>query len=341
MRLLLRLRTGLAYKGLALSSIAIPSGASVRSQSSMKNLLNILVGIDFSTPSENALREAARIARWDHAKLTALHVLDEDVVKDLRRHAPELKEDFTAEGKGHLDTYVEGVLGHGHGVECQFAIGNPLRVMTKAVKDYSADLLVLGSHGRDSVDPHQVGHLASRCTRKVAANVLLVRERQFSPFCKVVACIDFSENAAKAAVQAVHIAQQDKALLEFLHVCEPIPEVTSKVDYLTSLAAQIMGSDYQKRNWERLQDSLARFVEPIVSECGGHQFTTKVLIRPRFRQAIVDHLNETKADLVVLGTRGRTSIHNLLLGSTAERIIHHASCSILAIKPDGFDYELD
>ena len=57
--------------------------------------------------------------------------------------------------------------------------------------------------------------------------------------------------------------------------------------------------------------------------------------------AIVDYLKEAEADLAVLGTRGRTGIKILLLGTTAERIIHESPCSVLAVKPDGFEYDVD
>jgi nucleotide-binding universal stress UspA family protein len=63
-------------------------------------------------------------------------------------------------------------------------------------------------------------------------------------------------------------------------------------------------------------------VTPIVKE------------RVNIREAILDHVNEVHADLVVLGTRGKSGLRELLIGTTAEKIIQHAPCSILAVKPD-------
>ncbi|MBM4361664.1 MAG: universal stress protein, partial [Deltaproteobacteria bacterium] len=39
------------------------------------------------------------------------------------------------------------------------------------------------------------------------------------------------------------------------------------------------------------------------------------------------------ADLVVLGTRGRTNLRDLFLGSTAERVVRECPCSVLAVPP--------
>ena len=58
--------------------------------------------------------------------------------------------------------------------------------------------------------------------------------------------------------------------------------------------------------------------------------------RVNIREAIIDHVNEVHATLVVLGTRGKTGLREMLIGTTAEKIVQNAPCSILAIKPDGF-----
>lgn len=164
--------------------------------------------------------------------------------------------------------------------------------------------------------------------------------RQVGPFRKVVACIDFSKNAAKAAAQAVHIAQQDEALLEILHVHAPVGDLVGGIGYFTAVVPRLLESNFDELATLRLKSELAELVDPIVREAGGHRYQTTVIAHAQFRKGIMDHLRETRADLVVMGTRGKSSLRNLLVGSTAEKIIGHAPCSVLAIKPDGFDYEL-
>tara|TARA_A100001037_G_scaffold306864_1_gene357675 strand:- start:14164 stop:15087 length:924 start_codon:yes stop_codon:yes gene_type:complete len=306
----------------------------------MKNMRNILVGIDFSAPSDNALREAARIAKWDHAKLTAVNVFDEETVHELAVHAPGIRDEIMAEAGGRIDAYVENVLGADHGVRSQLIVGKPLQAVIRAVSEYHADLLVLGSHGRDSSDDHQIGHLASRWARKVPVNTLLVRERQIGRFRKVVACIDFSQNSAKAAAQAVHLCQQDQAELVFLHVHRPLTERLSSAGFFTAVGPEVLGRDADDLDAERIRQTLLDSAKSLVAQSGGCEFSTEVIMRLDARRAILEYLQESNADLVVLGTRGHTRLRNLLLGATAERVIHRASCSVLVVKPDGFDYEL-
>lgn len=49
---------------------------------------------------------------------------------------------------------------------------------------------------------------------------------------------------------------------------------------------------------------------------------------------IVQYANENAIDLIVLGTHGRTGLPHVLLGSVAERVVQHASCSVLTVRPD-------
>jgi len=46
-------------------------------------------------------------------------------------------------------------------------------------------------------------------------------------------------------------------------------------------------------------------------------------------------------NIVVVGTRGRTGMRAILLGTVAERIVRESPCSVLAVKPDDFAYEID
>lgn len=53
----------------------------------------------------------------------------------------------------------------------------------------------------------------------------------------------------------------------------------------------------------------------------------------RAEKAINEHIAKHDVDLVILGTRGRWSIHDLFLGTTAERMLRKARVSLLAIPP--------
>jgi nucleotide-binding universal stress UspA family protein len=82
------------------------------------------------------------------------------------------------------------------------------------------------------------------------------------------------------------------------------------------------------------KEELAQFVDPLTRDAGEVEVTTLVKERVNIREAILDHVAEVNADLVVLGTRGKSGLKELLIGTTAEKIIQNAPCAILAVKPD-------
>jgi nucleotide-binding universal stress UspA family protein len=55
---------------------------------------------------------------------------------------------------------------------------------------------------------------------------------------------------------------------------------------------------------------------------------------------ITDAATEFGADLVVIGTHGRTGLAHMLLGSVAEAVVRATACSVLTVRPDAFRFEL-
>lgn len=305
----------------------------------MKALRSVLVGIDYSEPSDNALREAARIAAWDGADLVALHVLDERILERARREIELPVDDTLVEAERRLGEHVEDILGPGHeGVRCEFVVGHPFKELLSMASATGADLIVLGSHGIIREDEqYRVGTLATRCIRKSKQNVLIVRDWQEGPFERVCACIDFSEPSHDAAKNAVHIAQQDEAALDFLHVHLPIRSLVADPG-LGMGGTPIYSAEEDAEFIKQVGEKLKRIAEEIADGC-PHE--SHVYCQFSLRRGIIEYLKASKPDLVVLNTRGHTQIRNLLVGSAAEKIIHEADCSTLVIKPEGFHYDLD
>jgi hypothetical protein len=85
-----------------------------------------------------------------------------------------------------------------------------------------------------------------------------------------------------------------------------------------------------------LEMELDSFLKPLLAESKGLRWQAKVIEQINIREGIRKHVAESDTDLVVLGTLGKTNLRMLLMGSTAERIVTHAHCSVLAVKPEGF-----
>ena len=302
----------------------------------MDPLKSILVGVDYSDCSKNALKEASRIAAWHQAKLVCLHVFEEEIMNDFNNHYEIDREQVLKDAGEHLERHVAGIVGDSD-FETKVVIGYPFKEILDEVESSKADLLVLGSRGHRQTDARKTGVFATKCIRKAPVEVLLVRQQQDGPFHTIVACVDFSDTSKLAAERAVAIAKQDGASLELLHAFATpfMPDGSSLGPsvFMTTLdtAPMIEAATKQLQEWA---DELAGD--------SPDKLDIKVTVQEGIStgNVIVNHLHETSADLAVLGTRGRTGLRKLLLGTTAERLIHEAPCSTLAVKPQGFEFEL-
>ena len=297
----------------------------------MKAYSNIIAAIDFTPSCRNALREAVRLAAASQASLTAVHVMDEFLAHELKRALSTDQASIRADWQERLRKFVEEADLGTPQIEIEVRIGHPFAELSEACQVHQADLLVMGVKGSRN-DPDRVGVIATKCVRKAPVDVLLVREDACGPFKHLATCVDFSDNSRKAVRIALQLAEQDGASLDCLHVYQSA--LAMSLDYGGIVTPMPMGTDPQAL--EAWKQDLETFLEPLKAERPQVPVLGIVLERVNIREAILEHVQETHADMVVLGTRGKTGLRELLIGTTAEKIVANAPCSILAVKPEGF-----
>lgn len=299
----------------------------------MKKFHHIIAAVDFTPCCQAALKEAVRRAVLDGAPVTAVHVMEEHLIRELKAALATDEATVRLEWETRLRKFVDEAAGTtSETVKTEVRVGHPFLELVQACATHDADLLVMGAKGSKD-EPGRIGIIAAKCVRKAPVDVLIVRKGAGGPFKHVVACVDFSENAAKAVQFALHVAAQDEGVVDCLHVYQSVTALA--LDYggfATPLPPLVTDEDAVK-SW---QAELDTFMEPLTRKAGGLTVRHLVQESPSIRDAIVDHVTKTHADLVVLGTRGKSGLRELLIGTTAEKILQYAPCSILAVKPDDF-----
>ena len=91
---------------------------------------------------------------------------------------------------------------------------------------------------------------------------------------------------------------------------------------------------------ESIRAKLKAFVDELLGGSASVPHVEIVKSCHSVATGICEHARDHGIDLLTLGTRGRTGLNVLLLGTCAEKVIHSASCSTLAVKPEDFKYEL-
>jgi nucleotide-binding universal stress UspA family protein len=212
-------------------------------------------------------------------------------------------------------------------IQCETILGEAFVGVTHAVQQEGYDLVLAGTRGHSAWQQILIGSTARRLIRKCPADVWITRAEHAEPPRTVLALTDFSDVGRKAALHACWVANQAGASLHVLHVIDSgdVPDdLISKIPAGGSLRQEI--SDEARRHLDVFVASLGIGASDVQAHLSWGT-PWKEITRT------AEHLS---ADLMVLGTVGRSGIPGMLLGNTAERVLGHCDCSLLTVKPDGF-----
>jgi nucleotide-binding universal stress UspA family protein len=289
----------------------------------------ILVPIDFSEFSSNALKYAIGLAEKFHSNLILLHavVLFEDDVNEEERFQE--YEEWVRKREKNIDAHMKKneLKANQKGISVDSVI---LRSVSAAdaileyLNDHSCDLIIMGTHGRTGLKHIFLGSVAEKIVRLSPIPVLSVhRSVQDFKIENIIAPIDFSIYSKNAADYAISIAQNFNAQVNFIHVIEK--------EIHPSFYAAGVESIFQIDNGlqDRVVQNLRGFLEEQVNSDIKPGFMVK---EGRAHREIVEYAKEEKADLIVISTHGLTGLEYLLLGSTTEKVVRWAICPVLTLK---------
>jgi nucleotide-binding universal stress UspA family protein len=271
---------------------------------------SILCPVDFSETSALGLRFAYALTQGSPAHLTAVYAdqflpppyFTESGLEDMRKH---LKGAAVAAGD-HLRQFASRTLG-GVRIATQIVEALPVDGILQAARNISADLIVLGTHGRSGFNRLMLGSVAERILRASEIPVLTVPPSTSglpgSPeFTRILVSVNGSEAARSALEYAGRLARCFSAELTVLHVWEDgkdgaIPELCEWVP--KELRAN------------------CRLVELPEGEGAAH--------------SILSASSDLGCDLLVLGARRRRFFDSTIIGTTSARVVRHAACPVLTV----------
>lgn len=156
---------------------------------------------------------------------------------------------------------------------------------------------------------------------------------------KVLAATDFSEDSSLAFSYAEDIARKFGAEIVVLHVDQPLAPVMVSPDLGPAMDVGAMS-----RISEEQRLIAQRELDKIVQRLRDDGIKAKSLLRVGAPFLEILHASQTEnADLIVLGTHGRTGLAHVLMGSVAERVVQKSAVPVLTIRhPDRkFKHPLD
>lgn len=236
-------------------------------------------------------------------------------------------------------------------LEATLRIGHAFVEIAKYAVECSADL-VLKVAKTDLLD-RLFGHEDIRLLRKCPAPVWLIHRGDTQDYKKVIAAVDVNyhypddELAIRkqlnetVVIQAAQVAVHENASLHIVHVIDdPVDLVI--YDGIVDIAASTQ-QNQDDIEQERFNDLDA--LKDLICSANPDEVVDALKIETHVlhgiaRRDIPQWIAELNTDLLVMGTVARVGIPGFFMGNTAESILNQVECSVLALKPHGFESPL-
>ncbi len=298
---------------------------------------NVLVPIDFSEPSLEAIEFALPLLERFGAELYLVHVFESDyplsslvtmplivpeleIGKRVRRHLKDVAKKYS------MNVRQENI----HALR-----GRPFEEICRLARDKGIDLIATATRGNTGLKHLLLGSTAERVVRYSSCPVLVVRGRDRKKkagrngkskralsFRKILVPIDFSDCSMKGVAYAKALAKEFDATLVLLHSVHLQYYVAS--DEYARYDLPLLMQQAEKAAQGQMRDLVRK------TDWDGIQ-VERALEVGHAGQQICARAQDYDADLIVTSTHGTTGFKHVLLGSTAEYVVRHAHCPVLVV----------
>ncbi len=228
----------------------------------------------------------------------------------------------------HLRKLAERIAAPGRAVHTLAAIGRPATAIVEEAERVGCDLIVVGSRGRGTFATSLIGSVAAEVVDHAPCPVLVARTARWG---RVILADDGSSEAEAAAsllatwpifqgvtARVVSVAPIDGGL--------SVPVPAGPVRHEDAPEPYAAAVDAVRTAWAALAHDRALELE----KSGVHSRAESGVGDPA--REIVNAAARTDTDVIVMGSRGRTGVERLLLGSVARNVLTQAPCSVLIAR---------
>ena len=292
----------------------------------MQRIKSILAATDLSEPSDHAVRAAAALAELSGAAWHILHAFEfESAQYPQLSGQPLTFQKQVAAANAALDEQLTRVFrGKANPASREVMIYIAFKAIRERARAVDADLIVLARHRQRPVADAFLGSTADRVIRSGDVPCLIVPGPLKLPLRRILAPIDLSEPAMGALEVAMNWgaalgASERPADIDVLHV---IPQVFNFADVPLDAAG--------------IHTQLAETVATVSRRAG---VDASVAIQQDVKWAespadeILNYAEESRADLIVMGTHGYGAFKRALIGSVAGAVARAANRPVLMVPP--------
>lgn len=275
----------------------------------------ILVPVDFSEQSGIALDQAVNLGKQINASITLLHVIEE--IGALKQFfSPEMHEDIRKNIQKQLDKLSEEVSAkYKIEVDNLIARGKVHDKVAEVAEMVSATLIIMGTHGTDTIKRKFIGSNALRVLRESRVPVITIRGKKHKKGCKnIVLPLDLTKETREKVSKGIWLAKMYGATVRVVSVLFTTDEFV--VNRLTRQLSQVHA-----------------FLEKNGVECTS-EIIKGIKGEETLAQCIVDYAKKVEGDLILIMTQQEIDFTPYFIGSSAQEIINNSEIPVLSIIPE-------
>ncbi|MGY6557866.1 MAG: universal stress protein [Nitritalea sp.] len=278
----------------------------------------LLVPFDFSETATFALDFAIELAEKSGAALHVLHVVEVPANYTLNTmgggvdpNASEMEQVYFVElvekRKKDLADLSAKYQDKSFEFVTKLQLGSPFSGISKEIAEVEADMVIMGSRGSSGLEELLIGSNTEKVVRYAKCPVLTVKgPTQLASLKKIVYASDFSAKKDEVIEQVKELQKTLGAELYLVKVNTPSAFESSR-------------TSFEK-------------IEAFIERHAIQHVTAEIYNSPSEEEGIVDYAQDIDADLIALGTHGRTGFLHLLSGSIAEDVVNSAKRPVWTMK---------
>jgi len=300
--------------------------------------MRLLLATDGSTFADAATQAVIAEVKRDGADIRVIHVVDSK--KELLPEMTALDAEVMnaparrRSAEALVDATAQLLRIGGFNTTTMVVWGDPRSQIIQAAKEWQADAIVLGSHGRTGLHELLMGSVSDAVSRHAPCSVEIVRApkpQQTPQGLRILLAMDDSEFSEAVANAVITQVKSERAEVKLLSVLDPWP------------LAEALAEAHQRASEEypdfagavvKLRDQAIRKLLKTAEkfESVGFKVTQTLAEEGDPRDDILDCAGRWRADLIVVGSHGHKGTDRLLMGSVAEAVSRHARCSVEIVR---------
>ena len=298
----------------------------------MSQLNSLLIALDFKETSSKVCQEAIAIAKTLKTEVTLIHAVEylpyypyypydsekvhDDLYHEINKKLDNLGEEFRK----------EGIVVNEHIIKEDKAY--------KAICDTADAIQACGiiiGVGDHYLLENLIGSTADKVVRMAKQAVILLNHNCHTEgFKKILCAYDFSENSERALSSAIYMAKLFNAHLDIMHVVHEhmyFSPVAPVIDPATPVYADTQAE------MEKARETVSSKMHETLERLDIHGVSYQTHIRKGEPVVEISKLiEELDTELLVIGSSGHNAFVRFFLGSTTEKLIRKAPCSIMTLK---------